>query len=186
VGPIGLPELETVRKLALYVALAWERAQGADEAAPPATADPSTGLIAASALEARVLEEVKRAERYHDHFLLTLCAIAGYQDLVERQGAEWTESLVQDFARSLSRNVREVDLVARVGGGRFAVLSPETDKDHGALLKRLDQLLLETQQARSLPYPEQVQLIGRQYAFPEDVPTGGEMVALLRGSYAVP
>jgi diguanylate cyclase (GGDEF)-like protein len=185
-GPIGVPELETVRKLALYVALAWERAQGADEVVPPATADPSTGLVAASALEARVLEEVKRAERYHDHFLLTLCAIAGYQDLVERQGAEWTESLVQDFARSLSRNVREVDLVARVGGGRFAVLSPETDKDHGALLKRLDQLLLETQQARSLPYPEQVQLIGRQYAFPDDVPTGGEMVALLRGSYAVP
>jgi diguanylate cyclase (GGDEF)-like protein len=185
-APIGAPELETIRKLAQYVALAWERAQGADEAAPPATADPATGLIAASALEARVLEEVKRAERYHDHFLLTLCAIAGYQDLVEKQGAEWTETLVQDFARSLSRNVREVDLVARVGGGRFAVLSPETDKDHGALLKRLDQLLLEAQKARSLPYPEQVQLIGRQYAFPEDVPTGGEMVALLRGSYAVP
>ena len=185
-APIGAPELETIRKLALYVALAWERAQGAGEAVPPAAADPSTGLIAASALEARVLEEVKRAERYHDHFLLTLCAIAGYQDLVERQGAEWTENLVKDFARALSRNVREVDLVARVGGGRFAVLSPETDKDHGALLKRLDQLLLEAQQARSLPYPEQVQLIGRQYAFPEDVPTGGEMVALLRGSYAVP
>jgi hypothetical protein len=66
------------------------------------------------------------------------------------------------------------------------VLSPETDKDHGAMLKRLDQLLLESQKAHELPYTEQVQLIGRQYVFPEDVPTGGEMVALLRGSYAVP
>lgn len=181
---LGGPELETLRKLALYVALSWERARGLEEA-PPA-ADPVTGLIAGSALEARVLEEVKRAERYHDRFLLTLCAVSGYQDLVERQGAEWTESLIQDFARSLAKNVREVDVVARVGGGRFAVLSPETDKDHGALLKRLDQLLIEVQKARSLPYPEQVQLIGRQYVFPEDVPTGGEMVALLRGSYAVP
>jgi diguanylate cyclase (GGDEF)-like protein len=133
-----------------------------------------------------VLEEVKRAERYHDKFLLTLCAIAGYQDLVERQGTEWTEGLIQEFARSLSRNVREVDVVARVGGGRFAVLSPETDKDHGAMLKRLDQLLVDAQKTRELPYTEQVQLIGRQYVFPEDVPTGGEMVALLRGSYAVP
>ena len=185
-SPIGPPELEAIRKLALYVALAWERTQSSEAPAPPATADPTTGLIAASALEARVLEEVKRAERYHDKFLLTLCAIAGYQDLVERHGAEWTEGLIQDFAKSLSRNVREVDLVARVGGGRFAVLSPETDKDHGAMLKRLDQLLVDAQKARELPYTEQVQLIGRQYVFPEDVPTGGEMVALLRGSYAVP
>jgi diguanylate cyclase (GGDEF)-like protein len=185
-APLGAPELEAIRKLALYVALAWERAQSAEAPAPPATADPATGLIAASALEARVLEEVKRAERYHDKFLLTLCAIAGFQDLVERHGAEWTEGLIQDFAKSLSRNVREVDLVARVGASRFAVLSPETDKDHGAMLKRLDQLLIEAQKARELPYTEQVQLIGRQYVFPEDVPTGGEMVALLRGSYAVP
>jgi diguanylate cyclase (GGDEF)-like protein len=185
-APLGAPELEAIRKLALYAALAWERTQNAEAPAPAATADPATGLIAASALEARVLEEVKRAERYHDKFLLTLCAIAGYQDLLERQGAEWTEGLIQDFAKSLSRNVREVDLVARVGAGRFAVLSPETDKDHGAMLKRLDQLLLEAQKARELPYTEQVQLIGRQYVFPEDVPTGGEMVALLRGSYAVP
>jgi len=184
--PLGAPELEAIRKLALYVALAWERAQTTEAPAPPATADPATGLIAASALEARVLEEVKRAERYHDKFLLTLCAIAGFQDLVEKQGAEWTEQLVRDFARSLSRNVREVDVIARVGPGRFAVLSPETDKDHGAMLKRLDQLLLESQKAHELPYTEQVQLIGRQYVFPEDVPTGGEMVALLRGSYAVP
>ena len=185
-APLGAPELEAIRKLALYAALAWERTQSTEGPAPPATADPVTGLIAASALEARVLEEVKRAERYHDKFLLTLCAIAGYQDLVERQGTEWTEGLIQDFARSLSRNVREVDVVARVGSGRFAVLSPETDKDHGAMLKRLDQLLVEAQKARDLPYTEQVQLIGRQYVFPEDVPTGGEMVALLRGSYAVP
>ncbi|HKO22581.1 MAG TPA: diguanylate cyclase, partial [Candidatus Eisenbacteria bacterium] len=184
--PLGAPELEAIRKLALYVALAWERAQTAETPAPPATADPATGLIAASALEARVLEEVKRAERYHDKFLLTLCAIAGFQDLIEKQGAEWTEELVRDFARSLSRNVREVDVIARVGPGRFAVLSPETDKDHGAMLKRLDQLLLEAQKGREIPYTEQVQLIGRQYVFPEDVPTGGEMVALLRGSYAVP
>jgi diguanylate cyclase (GGDEF)-like protein len=185
-APLGAPELEAIRKLALYAALAWERAQSTEGPAPPATADPVTGLIAASALEARVLEEVKRAERYHDKFLLTLCAIAGYQDLVERQGTEWTEGLIQEFARSLSRNVREVDVVARVGGGRFAVLSPETDKDHGAMLKRLDQLLVDAQKVRELPYTEQVQLIGRQYVFPEDVPTGGEMVALLRGSYAVP
>ena len=43
---LGGPELETLRKLALYVALAWERAHGAEESAPaPATADPATGLI---------------------------------------------------------------------------------------------------------------------------------------------
>jgi diguanylate cyclase (GGDEF)-like protein len=131
----------------------------------------------------RILDEVKRAERYHDRFLLTLCSVSGYERLEQRHGADWAESLLREFAQALSKNVREVDAVARIGGGRFAVLSPETDKDSGALLKRLDHLLPRLSAVRALGDPDEVRLVGRQYTYPDEVPTGGELLALIRSSY---
>ena len=64
------------------------------------------------------------------------------------------------------------------------MLSPETDKDSGALLKRLDLLLPRLSAVRELGDPDQVRLVGRQYTYPDEVPTGGELLALLRSSYA--
>ena len=176
-------ELEALRKLALYVSLASDRVRSSGGAVP-AVHDPATGLLAGTGFESRVLEEVKRAERYHDRFLITLCAISGFDRLVERHGRDWAEGLVLEFAEALTRNVREVDAVARIGGGRFAVLSPETDKDSGALLKRLDLLLPKLSAVRALGDPDEVRLVGRQYTYPDEIPTGGELLALLRSSYA--
>ena len=182
VSPFGTVELEALRKLALYVALAWEKAR-AKGAAPADPQDPVTGLLGGSGLESKILEEVKRAERYHDRILLTLCSISGYERLEQRHGGEWAEGLLREFAQALTRNLREVDSVARLGGGRFAVLSPESDKDGGALLKRLDHLLPTLESVRTLGDTGEVRLVGRQYSYPEEVVTGGELLALIRSSY---
>jgi GGDEF domain-containing protein len=179
---LGGVELEALRKLALYVALAWEQARG-DSRDRAVAKDPLTGLLGEPGLEARILDEVRRAERYHDRFLLTLCSVSGYERLEERHGADWAGSLLKELAQALVRNVREVDVVARIGGGRFAVLSPETDKDSGALLKRLDDLLPRLEAVRSLGDPGEVRLVGRQYTYPDEVSTGGEILALIRSTY---
>jgi diguanylate cyclase (GGDEF)-like protein len=179
---LGPAELDAVRKLALYVALAWEQAR-AEVCEAPSPHDPVTGLLGSAGLEARIQEEVKRAERYHDRILLTICAISGYERLERRHGPEWTESFVREFAQALAKNVREVDTVARIGGGRFAVLSPESDKDEGALLKRLDHLVPRLESVQSLPDADDIRLVGRQYSYPDEVSTGGELLALIRSSY---
>ena len=176
---LGSPELDAARKLALYVGLAWERARSlASEVRP--TDDTLTGLLGASGLESRLLEEVKRVERYHDRFLLTLLSIAAYDQLAQRHGQEWADDLVREFAAVLSRNVREVDVVARTGGGRFTILSPETEQDGGALIRRLDQLLQSLEVVRTLPDASEVKLLGRQVTYPDEVPTGGELLAMIR------
>ncbi len=182
VPSFGTVELEALRKLALYVALAWEQAR-AEGSAAESPKDPVTGLLGGAGLESKILEEVKRAERYHDRILLTLCSISGYEKLGQRHGAEWAEGLLREFAQALTRNVREVDAVARIGGGRFAVLSPESDKDSGALLRRLDLLLPTLASVKDLADTGEVRLVGRQYAYPDEVPTGGELLALIRSSY---
>jgi hypothetical protein len=183
VPAFGSVELEALRKLALYVALAWEKAR-AEGAAPAPPQDPVTGLLGGAGLESKIMEEVKRAERYHDRILLTLCSISGYERLEQRHGSAWADGLLREFAHALTRNVREVDAVARIGGGRFAVLSPETDKDSGALLKRLDHLLPTLPSVQGIPDPEEVRLVGRQYTYPDEVPTAGELLSLIRSSYS--
>lgn len=176
---LGTPELEAVRKLGLYVGLAWERARSA-ATENHIVDDALTGLLGASGLEARILEEVKRVERYHDRFLLTLLAISGYDRLAKAHGPEWANDLVREFAAVLARNVREVDVVARTGGGRFVILSPETEQDGGALLRRLDQLLTSLEVVRTLPDASEVHLAGRQVTYPDEVPSGGELLAMIR------
>ncbi|HLQ67627.1 MAG TPA: GAF domain-containing protein [Candidatus Limnocylindrales bacterium] len=177
---IGEHELDALRKLALYVSIAWEhvRGLGGEERE---THDRLTGLLTGAGLEARIQEEVKRAERYHEGFLLTLCSINDFMRVAERHGDEFSERLLREFGLALTRNVREVDAVARVGEGRFAVLSPETDKDSGALLKRMDQLLSRVECVQTLDSPSEIRLTGRQYAYPDEIPTGGELIALIRG-----
>ena len=177
---LGGLELEALRKLALYVSIAWDHVRGL--AGEERTShDPLTGLLAGAGLEARIQEEVKRAERYHERFLLTVCSIVDFPRLETQHGPAWSERLLREFAVALSRNVREVDAVARIGGGRFAVLSPETDKNGGALLRRLDLLLPRLECVRSLPNPGEIHLGGQQVIYPEEIPTAGELHALIRG-----
>ena len=178
-SPLDAVDLEALRKISLYVSLAWEQTALAAGDARPAQ-DVVTGLLGSAGLEARVQDEVKRAERYHDRFLLTLCTLSEFDALESRHGSEWAKTLLREFAEALARNVREVDAVARLGGGRFAVLSPETDKDSGALLRRLDHLVPRLPSVRALQNPDEVQLLGQQYTYPDEVPTGGELLELLR------
>jgi len=181
---IGEDELEILRKVALYVALAASRTFARGHGELESAKDALTGLLGCPGLEARVLEEVKRVERYHDRFLLTFCSIPGLSRLKDRHGPIWADALVREFGLALAKNVREVDAVARIGGGRFAVLSPETDKNGGALLQRLDQILPSLESVRSLSDPGEIRLVGRQYSYPDEIPTGGEVLALIRSSYA--
>lgn len=178
-SPLDGVDLEALRKISLYVSLAWEQTTLSAGDPRPAQ-DPVTGLLGGAGLESRIQDEVKRAERYHDRFLLTLCTLSAFDDLESKHGTDWAKTLLREFAEALSRNVREVDAVARLGGGRFAVLSPETDKDSGALLRRLDHLVPRLSCVRALPNPGEVRLEGRQFTYPDEVPTGGEILELLR------
>jgi diguanylate cyclase (GGDEF)-like protein len=173
-------ELEALRKLALYVSIAWDHVRGV-AGVERETHDPLTGLLTGAGLETRIREEVKRADRFHDRFALTVCTFPDYARLEERHGPAWAERLLREFAVALSRNVREVDAVARIGDGRFAVLSPETEKDSGALLHRLDLLVPHLECVRTLEKPGEVRLTGRQYTYPGEISTGGELLALIRG-----
>jgi len=173
-------DVQTLRKLALYVTLAIENARRMGSRRERAVEDSLTGLLAIGGFDARVEEEVKRAERYRERFLLTVLTIADFDRLSDSNGSAWSEALQKEFAQALRRNVREVDAVARISEGRFAVLSPASEKDSGALLRRLEALLAQLPSVRAMFDPGEVRLTGRQYYFPDEIATGGELLSLVR------
>ena len=177
-------DVQSLRKLALYVSLVLENARRAGGRAERSTEDSLTGLLGVGGFDTRVAEEVKRAERYRERFLMTVCTIAEFDRLADQNGSSWAQSIQREFAEALRKNVREVDAVARVAEGRFAVLSPASDKDSGALLKRLDDLLNHLPSARSVPGPGGTRLVGRQFSFPDEIATGGELLSLVRSAAA--
>jgi diguanylate cyclase (GGDEF)-like protein len=173
-------DVQTLRKLTLYVSLAIQNSRRAVVRPERAVEDPLTGLLAIGGLDTRIEEEVKRAERYRERFLLTVLAMSHFDRLADQNGTGWAESTQKEFAQALRRNVREVDAIARIGEGRFALLSPASEKDGGAFLHRLEALLEQLPSIRALTHPSETRLAGRQYSFPDEIATGGELLALVR------
>lgn len=82
----------------------------------PGGASREEGLLEATQFEARVREELRRAQRYSDPLALILV------DISSEKAAAATAAI--DGA--LRRAVRETDLLGRLNGGRFGALLPKT------------------------------------------------------------
>lgn len=110
--------------------------------------DSLTGLYNQHYFLRRLSEEISRARRYSLNvslILLELDDLAGYR---ERNGRTMAELVLSDLGSLLKRSTREVDLAARYGEERFALLLPETRRI-GAL--RLAERLLGT--IADYPFP---------------------------------
>jgi len=91
--------------------------------------DSLTGLLGHATFAELLLHEMERAKRYKR----PMSVLAIEPDDPERAGpAAARDTLMRHVAASLRESVRDVDLLARLGPDRFALLLPETDA-RGAL-----------------------------------------------------
>lgn len=86
--------------------------------------DPVTGVFNKMYFMTRLEEEVKRSERYLRDVTVILF------DIGNTGGGAGENELARAVARVLRRNTRASDILARVAGNRFAVLLPETRREH--------------------------------------------------------
>lgn len=94
--------------------------------------DPETGLANVRQLEDLLKREIARSQRYGDRTALAIfeIAISGYQ--LEDETAP-LPSPAEYVASELRKAARDSDILARIGGNRYAVLLTECD-DKGAWL----------------------------------------------------
>lgn len=114
------------------------------------TRDAVSGLFNQYFFLSRLAEEVNRARRYSLVVCLVVLELDGFDQYERNNGSALADLALSDLGNAIRKSTREVDVPARIGESRFAVLLPETRR-LGAmrLAERLRQVV------EDYPFPAQ-------------------------------
>jgi diguanylate cyclase (GGDEF)-like protein len=85
--------------------------------------DPLTGLANRRAWDEALARECARSTRHGDDFAVLLCDLDQLKEINDRLGHPVGDAVLRSLARLLAERVRRGDVVARIGGDEFAVLT---------------------------------------------------------------
>ncbi|PWH13360.1 MAG: hypothetical protein DDG60_10385 [Anaerolineae bacterium] len=120
-------ELRLLDLLATQAAVAIVNARLHQVMSKEAMSDMLTGLPNRRALDARLENEVQRAERYGHQFAVLMMDLDGFKAINDTYGHDVGDRVLRDFARFLAEGKRSSDFLARYGGDEMTMIMPETD-----------------------------------------------------------
>jgi diguanylate cyclase (GGDEF)-like protein len=89
--------------------------------------DDLTGLGNRRLLRIRLEDELHRAERFGQTVSVLVIDIDHFKSLNDRHGHPTGDASLRKLAGLMTRNLRRIDTIARVGGEEFVVLLPRTN-----------------------------------------------------------
>jgi diguanylate cyclase (GGDEF)-like protein len=127
------PEVELAALLAGQTANAIDNARAFRQLESRSATDTVTGLYSRWYFYERLYAEVARARRYRQPLALVVAEMDGEEDLAPARGPAFRDAVLAAMARLLQGSLRDkVDVACRLGGGRFALLLPNTSPAAGA------------------------------------------------------
>jgi len=91
-----------------------------------AVIDPLTGLYNRRYAQPHLARIATRAVETGRHFALMVLDLDRFKDVNDTHGHATGDAVLREVARRVKRNLRSVDLVARIGGEEFLVAMPDT------------------------------------------------------------
>lgn len=136
--------------LSLLLGGAAFAADAAEVALEAAGDDDVTGIANRTGFHEAAAAELSRSRRYHRPLAVAELRVDGYHDVAARGGRAAAEALQRSVALSLRGSVRGNDVVARLDGGHFGILLPETGGDSALVAARRiqDQLRADRDRTR--------------------------------------
>ena len=110
--------------------------------------DHLTGALSRQAFDARLPEEIERAQLYRFNFSLIFIDLDGFKDINDSYGHTRGDEVLVNFVQRVSADLRTTDMLFRYGGDEFALLLQGIDQRRGvALVERL------LDEFRNIPIP---------------------------------
>lgn len=88
--------------------------------------DPLTGLLNRRGFDERMAAALSSARRRQTPLSLLILDADHFKQVNDRHGHDVGDQVLQAISQMLSQRLREVDIVARIGGEEFVVLLPDT------------------------------------------------------------
>lgn len=111
-----------------------------------ATTDELTGLLNRRCLFERADQEAYRSKRYGRNLVLAMLDIDYFKAVNDQYGHQAGDLVLAQIAKVISANIREPDLIGRIGGEEFALIMPDTDMQGGQeLCERIRKAIHEEQ-----------------------------------------
>lgn len=88
--------------------------------------DDLTKLLNHRAMQQRLRDEFRRAQRYNEPLSVLMLDIDHFKEVNDRFGHQFGDMVLQQLAQVMLDCVRQIDVVARYGGEEFLIILPQT------------------------------------------------------------
>jgi len=144
--------------------------------------DNLTGLFTARVSQEYLAREVRRADRYGHPVSLVAIDIDDFERLTTLCGSVASDEVLRALAEVVSAQVRDIDLVCRLGADEFAVILPETPVAGAMLVSERMRAATSTRGefAADAHASGPVRISVGVAGFPEDASTAEELLSRAR------
>jgi len=143
--PLGKDQVQTLYAAVNHLALALKNAALFHQAKIRADRDCLTRIHNRRAFDERLMEELRRHQRYRHPMTLLMLDIDHFKRVNDRFGHLVGDQVLREVGRLLSEAIRGTDFTARFGGEEFAIILPQTTEEQSRVLaERLRAQIAET------------------------------------------